>query len=55
MNYYHYYNKQNTKLWITIEQNPDSFSVVYGTDLANDYVNDLIDLFKELIIWQIYP
>lgn len=27
--------------------NPDSFSVVYGTDLANDYLNDLIDLFKK--------
>jgi hypothetical protein len=28
-------------------QNPESFSVVYGTDLANDYVNDLIELFKD--------
>jgi hypothetical protein len=28
-------------------QNPDSFSVVYGTDLANDYLNDLIELFKK--------
>jgi hypothetical protein len=28
-------------------QNPDSFNVVYGTDLANDYVNDLIELFKK--------
>ena len=28
-------------------QNPDSFTVVYGTDLANDYVNDLIELFKK--------
>ena len=27
--------------------NPNSFSVVYGTDLANDYLNDLIDLFKK--------
>ena len=27
--------------------NPDSFNVVYGTDLANDYVNDLIELFKK--------
>jgi hypothetical protein len=27
--------------------NPDSFAVVYGTDLANDYLNDLIDLFKK--------
>ena len=28
-------------------QNPNSFTVVYGTDLANDYVNDLIELFKD--------
>ena len=28
-------------------QNPNSFTVVYGTDLANDYVNDLIELFKK--------
>jgi hypothetical protein len=28
-------------------ENPDSFAVVYGTDLANDYVNDLIELFKK--------
>ena len=28
-------------------QNPESFSVVYGTDLANDYLNDLIELFKK--------
>jgi len=27
--------------------NPDSFNVLYGTDLANDYVNDLIELFNE--------
>ena len=27
--------------------NPDSFSVLYGTDLANDYLNDLIELFKQ--------
>lgn len=27
--------------------NPDSFNVLYGTDLSNDYVNDLIELFKE--------
>lgn len=26
--------------------NPESFNVLYGTDLANDYVNDLIELFK---------
>jgi archaellum component FlaC len=28
-------------------QNPESFNVLYGTDLANDYVNDLIELFKD--------
>jgi hypothetical protein len=28
-------------------QNPESFSIVYGTDLANDYINDLIELFKD--------
>ena len=28
-------------------QNPESFSIVYGTDLANDYINDLIELFKK--------
>lgn len=28
-------------------QNPESFNVVYGTDLANDYLNDLIELFKK--------
>ena len=27
--------------------NPESFAVVYGTDLANDYLNDLIELFKD--------
>ena len=27
--------------------NPKSYAVVYGTDLANDYLNDLIDLFKK--------
>ena len=27
--------------------NPNSWAVVYGTDLANDYLNDLIDLFKK--------
>jgi hypothetical protein len=29
------------------KQNPDSFSVVYGTDLAQEYLNDLIELFKQ--------
>lgn len=29
------------------KQNPDSFSVVYGTDLAQDYLRDLIELFKD--------
>ena len=28
-------------------QNPQSFGIVYGTDLANDYLNDLIELFKK--------
>lgn len=28
-------------------ENPNSFTVLYGTDLANDYVNDLIELFKK--------
>ena len=28
-------------------KNPNSFAVVYGTDLANDYLNDLIELFKD--------
>lgn len=28
-------------------QNPDSYSVVYGTDLAQEYLNDLINLFKQ--------
>jgi hypothetical protein len=28
-------------------ENPDSFAVLYGTDLANDYINDLIELFKK--------
>ena len=26
---------------------PNSYAVVYGTDLANDYLNDLIELFKD--------
>jgi vacuolar-type H+-ATPase subunit I/STV1 len=25
---------------------PESYSIVYGTDLAKDYLNDLIELFK---------
>jgi len=29
------------------KQNPDSFSVVYGTDLAQEYLKDLIELFKD--------
>ena len=28
-------------------QHPESFGIVYGTDLANDYLNDLIELFKK--------
>ena len=27
-------------------KNKPSFNVLYGTDLANDYLNDLINLFK---------
>lgn len=27
--------------------NPESYSVVYGTDLAQEYLNDLIELFKQ--------
>jgi hypothetical protein len=27
-------------------KNKPNYSVVYGTDLANDYLTDLIDLFK---------
>jgi hypothetical protein len=27
-------------------KNKPNFNVLYGTDLANDYLNDLIDLFK---------
>jgi|688.fasta_scaffold194701_3 hypothetical protein len=29
------------------KQNPDSYSVVFGTDLAQDYLNDVIELFKQ--------
>lgn len=28
-------------------QNPDSYAVVYGTDLAQEYLDDLINLFNE--------
>ena len=28
-------------------QNPSSYSVVYGTDLAKEYLDDLIELFKD--------
>jgi hypothetical protein len=28
-------------------QNPDSYAVVYGTDLAQEYLDDLINLFKQ--------
>ena len=27
--------------------NPESYTIVYGTDLAQDYLNDLIELFKD--------
>ena len=26
---------------------PESFGIVYGTDLAQEYLNDLIELFKQ--------
>ena len=26
---------------------PESYAVVYGTDLAQEYLNDLIELFKQ--------
>jgi hypothetical protein len=29
------------------KQKPDSFAVVYGTDLAKEYLDDLIELFKD--------
>jgi len=28
-------------------QDPNSFTVLYGTDIANDYLNDLLELFKD--------
>jgi hypothetical protein len=28
-------------------QNPSSYGIVYGTDLAKEYLNDLIELFKD--------
>jgi hypothetical protein len=28
-------------------QNPETFNVLYGTDIANDYLNDLIELFTD--------
>jgi hypothetical protein len=28
-------------------QNPGTFDVLYSTDIANDYLNDLIELFKD--------
>jgi hypothetical protein len=28
-------------------KNNPNFNVLYGTDLANDYLNDLINLFKD--------
>lgn len=27
--------------------NPDSYDIMYGTDLANEYLKDLFTLFKE--------
>jgi hypothetical protein len=28
-------------------QNPGTFNVLYGTDIANDYLNDLLELFTD--------
>ena len=28
-------------------QDPNSFTVLYGTDIANEYLNDLLELFKD--------
>jgi hypothetical protein len=28
-------------------ENPESYSIVYGTDLAQDYLDDLLQLFKD--------
>jgi phosphotransferase system IIB component len=28
-------------------QNPDSFDIIFGTDVANDYLDDMLKLFKE--------
>ena len=28
-------------------KDPDSFTVLYGTDIANDYLNDLLELFTD--------
>ena len=28
-------------------QDPNSFTVLYGTDIANDYLNDLLELFRD--------
>jgi hypothetical protein len=39
---------QNTKQkTLDYYKNNPSFNVLYGTDLANDYLNDLINLFKD--------
>jgi hypothetical protein len=29
------------------KQDPNSFTVLYGTDIANDYLNDLLELFRD--------
>jgi hypothetical protein len=36
--------KQDT---ITTYQQKPSYGIVYGTDLANDYIDDLITMFKK--------
>jgi hypothetical protein len=37
--------KSDTKKYY--EENPDSYAVVYGTDLIQDYLDDIIELLKK--------
>ena len=36
--------KQETEQYY--KENPDSYSVVYGTDLIHDYLNDILKILK---------
>lgn len=36
--------KQETEQYYKV--NPDSYSVVYGTDLIHDYLNDILKILK---------